>query len=269
MAQTEPPINGAMRESLPVAKVRRFLVGARDALLPGRCFACGEIVADAGGLCGACWEGVRFISSPQCARCGRPFELELDADVHAGDGLICGDCARKAPVYDQARAAMVYDEASRPVILAFKHGDRTDMAPVLADWLARAGAEVLAEADLIVPVPLHWTRLWSRRFNQSAELARHLAKASGKTYAPGLIRRHRRTPPQAGLGAKARAKNMRGAFSVSKGKAAQISGRRVLLIDDVMTTGSTLNACAGVLLWAGAEGVDVLTLARVVRAERE
>lgn len=162
---------------------------------------------------------------------------------------------------------MVYDEASRGVILAFKHADRTDMAKEMASWLARAGDTVLSTADLIVPVPLHWTRLWARKYNQSAELARYLASCCDRPYAPDVIKRKRRTPSQAGLRAKARAKNVRGAFAVNKSAAQQIANKRVVLVDDVMTTGSTLSACAGVLLWAGAAGVDVLTLARVVRPE--
>jgi len=181
----------------------------------------------------------------------------------------CAACLRRPPIYDKARSCMVYDEGCRAVILSFKYADRTDMAPVMAAWLQRAGADVIEQADLIAPVPLHWSRLVFRKFNQSAELARHLAQKSHKTYAPDIIRRKRRTPSQAGLNGKARAKNVRGAFAVSKKAAARIAHKRVLLIDDVMTTGSTINACAGVLLWAGAAGVDVLTLARVVRAERE
>ncbi len=185
------------------------------------------------------------------------------------EGLECGDCLRRPPVYNRARACMVYEEMSRGFILGFKYADRTDMAPLMAQWLLRPGQELLDEADLIAPVPLHWTRMLLRKFNQSAELARHLAMLSGTSYAPDLIRRKRRTQSQAGLRAKARAKNVRGAFAVSKKAARRIAGKRVLLIDDVMTTGATLNACAGVLFWAGASGVDVLTLARVVRAERE
>jgi len=214
-------------------------------------------------LCSHCWGQITFISAPQCQRCGRPFEFPGFTDMD------CGECLRRPPVYDRARASMVYDDGCRGVILAFKHGDRTDMAPVLATWLQRAGRDVVDRADLIVPVPLHWTRLLFRRFNQSAELARHLARQSGKTFAPELIRRKRRTLSQAGLNGRARARNVRGAFSVPKKSAARVAGKRVLLIDDVMTTGSTLGACAGILLWAGASGVDVLTLARVVRAEPE
>lgn len=267
MTQTEPAINGRNEEKWSGMGFRQLAAKAVSALLPQRCYSCGVIVGAAGGLCGECWGEITFITAPQCQRCGRPFEYE--PMYGRTDGLECGDCLRKPPVYNRARSCMVYEEACRAFILGFKYADRTDMAPILAEWLIRPGQELLADADLITPVPLHWTRLFSRKFNQSAELARHLAARSGVVYDPDLIRRKRRTESQAGLRAKARAKNVRGAFAVSKKAALRISGKRILLIDDVMTTGATLNACAGVLFWAGASGVDVLTLARVVRAERE
>ncbi|HYB10194.1 MAG TPA: ComF family protein [Alphaproteobacteria bacterium] len=150
-------------------------------------------------------------------------------------------------------------------MLGFKHGDRLHGAPAYGRWMARAGAMLLADASVIAPVPLHWTRLFRRRYNQSALLARVLAEISGVPFAPDLLVRHRRTPPQGRLSAVERRRNMRGAFALNKRFAMRIGGRRVLLVDDVFTTGATVNACAGVLLEAGAEDVDVLTLARVVR----
>ena len=267
MTQTEPSIKDPYKEKVSGELFRGIAIKALNTFLPERCYSCGEIVSSSGGLCGACWEKITFITAPHCDRCARPFEFDPRFDL--AEDLQCADCLRKSPIYDRARSCMVYDAGSRSAILSFKHSDRTDMAPVLAGWLRRSGSELLDASEMIVPVPLHWSRLWSRKFNQSAELARHVAEISDKPYAPDVIRRKRRTPSQAGLGAKARAKNVRGAFSVSKKSALKVSGKRILLIDDVMTTGSTLNACAGSLLWAGAEAVDVLTLARVVRAEPE
>ncbi len=261
MTHSKPIINDPVKENVLSRPLFGLLRKSVDMLLPERCYSCGDIVGTSGGLCPTCWDKISFIGDPMCQRCGRPFEFDVAGEME------CGDCLRHAPIYEKARSCMVYDEDSRSLVLAFKHADRVDMAPALAGWLQRAGGDVLTGADFIAPVPLHWTRLWSRKFNQSAELARHLALKTGKTYAPEIIRRKRRTPSQANLRAKARAKNVRGAFSVSKKSAVKITGKRILLIDDVMTTGSTLNACAGVLLWAGADAVDVLTLARVVRAE--
>ncbi len=263
MTQSAPILNDPSEEIQSANRFSGWLRKTRDVLLPERCYVCGEIVSGGGGLCAPCWEKITFVTAPLCWRCGRPYEFEIPGKQQ------CAACLRRPPVYDKARSCMVYDDGSRSLVLAFKHADRVDMAPVLAGWLQRAGADVIGAAQLITPVPLHWTRLWSRRFNQSAELARHLARLAGKTYAPEIIRRKRRTPSQARLRAGARAKNVRGAFSVPKKSARRITGKRILLIDDVLTTGSTLNACAGVLLWAGAEAVDVLTLARVVRAERD
>jgi ComF family protein len=231
-------------------------------LLPPACVACGALVSSENGLCAACWEQVDFIGDPVCAQCGRPFEFD------PGEGSQCAACLKKPPLYDRARSAVVYGETSRRFILSYKHGDRLDMVPSMVSWLERAGEMVITDADLIAPVPLHWSRFLSRRFNQSAELARVLSRRTDCRYMPELLIRKKRTTSQAGLNARERAKNVRGAFAVKSKHMDVLEGKRVLLVDDVLTTGSTLNACAGVLLWAGASAVDVLTLARVVRAEK-
>jgi ComF family protein len=158
-----------------------------------------------------------------------------------------------------------YDEASKELILRFKHADRTGSAPAFAAWLQRAGAELLAEADVLAPVPLHWSRLLARRYNQAALLARELARLTGKPAIQDLLVRRRRTPSQGGLGAAGRERNVSGAFHVHPRHAARIKGQRVLLIDDVLTTGATVSACSRTLRRGGATAVDVLTLARVVR----
>jgi ComF family protein len=228
-----------------------------DALLPPRCLICGRTV-ESEALCADCWRDVRFLARPVCEACGVPFEAD------PGPGALCGACAGEPPVFARARAAFVYDEASRDLILGFKHGDRTDAAPAFGAWLARAGAELLADADVMVPVPLHWTRLFARRYNQAALLARAVGERSGIPVEAGLLARRRRTPAQGKLSPSARERNLRGAIAVPK--KARVAGRRILLIDDVLTTGATANACARALVAAGASAVDVLTLARVIKA---
>lgn len=241
----------------------RFGTLLLDALLPARCLACPEPVGAPGALCPACWSALAFIAPPYCAGCGTPFEFE----DRSAQGILCGACIAHPPVYARARAALRYDDGSRSLILRFKHGDRTHSAPAFGRWLARAGEDLLSDADLIVPVPLHWTRLFARRYNQSALLAHALGRESGRPVLIDGMERRRRTPSQGRLGRAGRERNVRGAFAVPSGRRARIEGRRVLLVDDVLTTGATMEACARALLSAGAESVDALTLARVVRVE--
>lgn len=232
---------------------------ALDAVLPPRCLGCGRVVETPGTLCAVCWEGVAFIVPPVCAACGVPFEID------PGPGALCAACAAARPAFARARAVFVYDDASRAMVIGFKHGDRTESAPAFAAWMARAGADLLAEAELIAPVPLHWTRLFARRYNQAALLAAALGHLSGRAVVADLLVRRRRTPSQGRLGVTARRRNVAGAFAVKAGRAPLARGRRVLVIDDVLTTGATAEACARALTRAGAGAVDVLTLARVVR----
>jgi len=242
-----------------------------DAVLPPLCLACARPVDTQGALCAECWTAIAFIAAPHCAVCGLPFEFAT------GDGtanaVICGSCLRDPPAFDRARAVMRYGDVSRRLVVGFKHGDRTHAAPAFGRWLARAGAELLADADIVAPVPLHWRRLAQRRFNQAALLARALVAvpSAGRApdrhpvFVPDLLVRRRATPTQGGLGAAARRRNVRGAFALHPKGAVRVDGQRILLIDDVLTTGATVNACARVLKAAGAASVDVLTLARVDR----
>lgn len=233
---------------------------ALNAVLPPRCLACGATVAETGALCGPCWEGVQFLAPPMCGQCGYPFEL--DPKGHS----LCGACLARAPAYDRARAVMAYDAGSRPLLLAFKHADRTEAAPALAKWLARAGADLLADAEAVVPVPLHNRRLFRRRYNQAALLAHALGRTGDVPVLPQLLRRVRNTPSQGRLSASGRKRNVAGVFKVTPHQLERVAGKRILLVDDVLTTGATVEACARVLKRAGAKGVDVLTVARVVRA---
>jgi len=239
--------------------VRRAATALLDLLLPPRCLSCGTAVSAAGTLCAQCWRDITFLGAPCCACCGLPFEFEVAATA------LCGECARARPPFERARAAMRYDAASRKLILAFKHGDRLHLAPAFGRWLRRAGSDLVADADVAVPVPLHWTRLFARRYNQAAVLAHALRDAGGPPVGADWLRRRRRTPSQGKRNAAGRERNVRAAFAVKPG--CDVRGKRVLVIDDVFTTGATVSECARVLRRAGARSVDVLTLARTVRQE--
>jgi ComF family protein len=239
--------------------LRRLWGGFLDWVLPPRCLSCGVPVATLGTLCVACWREITFLGAPCCACCGYPFDFDLGAN-----GL-CGACAAHAPQFDRARAVMRYDDSSRELVLALKHGDRLHLVPTLAQWMRRTGTELLADADLVVPVPLHWTRLFARRYNQAAVLALALAKLGGPPVSADCLIRRRRTPSQGRKNALARRRNVAGAFAVRR--AGTVRGKRVMLIDDVLTTGATVEECARVLKRAGAARVDVLVLARTVRSE--
>jgi ComF family protein len=240
------------------ARLRRITRAVVDGVLPPRCLACGATVDDIDGLCGVCWGSMNFFAAPWCALCGLPFSHPM------GDGAICADCARQTPSFDIARSVLRYDRHSRRLVLMLKHGDHTHLAGAFGRWMHRAGGEVLASADLLVPVPLHWTRLFGRRYNQAALLAQAIRAAGGPPVAADWLVRRRRTPSQGLLGPAARARNVRGAFVLHRGRS--VEGKRLVLIDDVMTTGATAEECARVLRRAGAASVGVLVLARALRA---
>jgi ComF family protein len=230
-----------------------------DLLLPPHCACCEGPVGQAGQLCAGCFGKIGFVSDPCCLRCGRPFGYgQTDAGRKA-----CAACLADPPAWSRARAAMVYDEHARRLILPLKHGDRTENARVLGFHMARAGAAVLAEADWLVPVPLHRLRLLRRRYNQAALLAQDLSRRSGVPALPDGLRRVRPTAMLADLSASRRAAELEGSIAVREARREQIAGRRILLIDDVLTSGATAGACARALLAGGALGVDVLVACRV------
>jgi ComF family protein len=247
-----------------VGGINRIVRGAGraflDLVLPPLCLKCREPVAEPHSVCATCWNEVRFLSPPHCAQCGLPFPHAL------GEGIKCAACLARPPPFTRARAALAYDDASRDLILSFKHADRLEAVPLFARWIVAAGRDALADADMLVPVPLHWLRLASRRYNQAAVLAHAIARLSNIRVETGLLARIKRTPSQGEMpSARARAKNVVRAFAVAEKAMPRLAGRRVVLVDDVLTTGATLSACAKALTRAGAGSVSVITLARVVR----
>jgi ComF family protein len=235
---------------------------ALDLVLPPLCPSCREPLGDGLGLCASCWTKLSFIEPPYCARLGIPFLYD------PGPGLLSMEAIADPPAYGRARAAVRYDDVARALVHSFKYGDRLDLAPLMGRWMARAGRELIAETDALIPVPLHWRRLWARRFNQSASLAMAVAQTAGIPVLHSALKRVRATAQQVGLSKAQRADNVQGAFAVPAEEKNQVAGRRVLLIDDVLTSGATVDTCARALLRAGAAQVDVLTFARVVSPMR-
>lgn len=263
---------------------RNAAAGAIDLLYPPQCLLCADPIAEAGALCAACWRETPFISGAVCDHCGAPFGAASLSGENASDpeferayadesegGLGSALCERCAPEnrrdrplrWDRGRAAALYAGPARSLALALKHADRTDAAPAMARWMARAGAPLAETSDVVVPVPLHWLRRLRRRYNQSALLATAVAERFDLPLELGALRRRRATKRQVGMSASARRKNVADAFEIAGRGAARIAGRRVLLIDNVLTTGATVGACADALRRAGARATHVLVFARV------
>jgi ComF family protein len=233
---------------------------ALDLVFPPACISCRQAIEAHGALCPSCWSQVRFIEKPYCDRLGTPFAADLGAE-----GLLSPEAIAHPPVYARARAVARFEEGPvRHLIHRLKYGDRLELALPLGRQMARAGHELLAKADLLVPIPLHRHRLLWRRFNQANALAEVISKASNLPNDPFVLKRTKATPSQVGLTRAQRAENMHGAFAVPEAEKIKIEGRALVLIDDVLTSGATLNAAARVLLRAGAARVDALVFARVV-----
>jgi len=227
--------------------------------LPPSCVSCGEPVAVQGQLCVDCFRLTGFITEPCCARCGVPFA----SAAQGGPDRLCPSCRDAPPAFERGRAALRYDAQARRLLLPFKHADRTEIARTLVPHMARAGAALLRQADVLVPVPLHRRRLFLRRYNQAVILAHGLARVVRKPTVPDALVRRRATASLGTKSAAERASEVADAFAVRASRVIRLAGRRVLLIDDVMTSGATANACALALLAAGAIAVDVLVAARV------
>lgn len=235
---------------------------ALNTLLPPRCLGTGEIVDSPGMVSSTFWSELQFIEAPFCKTCGIPFSFGT-----LGDDMLCAACIESEPVFDTSRSAVVYNESSRKLVLAFKYGDQLHAIHTFVPWMIRSGQQLIDAADIILPVPLHHKRLRERRFNQSALLAQEIAKRAGKPYIPHILLRTRHTLPQQGLNARDRRENVHGAFTVNSDYADLLKGKNILLIDDVFTSGATLNECARILKAAKAAQVNVLTIARVAREE--
>lgn len=249
--------------SLAVGMAGALGRGVADLILPPLAHDSPQAAGSA-GLSADAWSRVAFLEDPVCDGCGAGFEM--DGGPFAAPR--CAACLAQPYAFARARAACVYDEASRGLILRFKHGDHQPFAALFARWISRSAAPLLDEADAVVPVPLHRFRLLSRRFNQAAEIARPLARAAGRDYLPDALVRLTHTTSQGGKSARGRRLNVKKAFAVSEDGRRRVRGRRILLIDDVLTTGATAEACARVLMEAGARAVDLAVVARV-RTARE
>lgn len=229
---------------------------AADLIWPPRSLLSDVIVERPGVIEGELWQALHFLGPPQCRICGFPLQENLETEV------VCGACAARAPPYATLRAALAYDDHARRLVLDLKRGGRRDGLPVFGQWMAAAAGEALERADLIAPVPMHWTRLAVRSFNQAAWLAQSLSAASGVPWRPGALARVKRRRSQAGLSAQERRRNVGGAIK-ARGR---FEGKTIIVVDDVFTTGATLDACARAFLRVGAAEVHGVTLARVIRA---
>ncbi len=251
----------AARPGLGDGLRRGFMRGgaaALDLVLPPHCPACERPVDRTGSFCAACYGALVFLGEPCCGACGRAFA----SDALGGALRRCDGCRQSPPPWRSARAALRYDRRSAALILGLKYGDRTDLARLLATHMARAGAALLREADLVAPVPLHRWRLLRRRYNQAGLLAAWLGRLGGTAVVHDLLARQGPTTSMRGRTAAERRDAAAGAFVVRPRRRALLAGRRVLLVDDVLTTGATAGACAEALIEAGAASVDVLAAAR-------
>lgn len=246
------------RMTLPGADVSQIARASLALIYPPSCIACGAAVDRPQALCADCWSTIRFIERPFCERLGTPFALDIGGTLHSPAAIA------HPPSFQRARAVAAYDGAARSLVHKLKYNDRTELAEALGLMMLRAGAELLADADLIVPVPLHRWRLWRRRFNQAAALAQVVARQANIPCDMQMLRRVKITRSQVGLTRSQRRDNLSGAFRVAESARLRLAQKRVLVIDDVVTTGSTANAVARALLRGGAQTVDVLSFACVV-----
>lgn len=228
-----------------------------DFALPPRCPACGIIASGANQFCQSCWQQLRFLSQPACSTCDLPLPVALE------EGAQCAACMARPPRHSGIKAAVAYGDISREIALKLKHGGKIGLARLIAGQLRRYIADV-PDGTILVPVPLHWTRLWRRRYNQSALIAQDLSRMSGLAHAPDALVRNRRTQALGGLSARERAVMVKGAFAINERQRGKLAGTPVILVDDVYTSGATTDACVATLLKAGASSVTIFCWARVL-----
>ena len=240
------------------ATLARFGGGVLDLIYPPTCLDCGAPTASHAALCPRCFAKLRPITAPYCPVLGLPFEVSLGPDARSAEAIA------DPPPFDRARSAVIYNEVARAIVGRLKYGHRPELAGYCARLMAAAGSDLWVEARVLVPVPLHFWRLVGRRYNQSTELARALSRLTGLAIDPTLVSRTRRTRQQVGLSADARQRNVAGAFTAHPDILRRLNGRGVVLVDDVITTGSTVKAITRTLKRAGVDKIDVISFARVV-----
>lgn len=236
----------------------RGMQHALTLIYPDQCVLCPQLVDGVGSLCSECWRNMPFLVGAVCDLCGASVPGSDDGQI-----IHCDDCLVMQRPWSKGRAALSYRDGSRRIVLALKHGDRTELARPAAAWMVNAGRCLLEESTLLVPVPVHWSRLLVRRYNQSAELVRAIAALSGSNVCPDALTRTRRTPIQDGMSVDARFTNMANAISANPKRAGAIQGANICLVDDVLTSGATMAAATDACYAAGASRVSVLVLARV------
>lgn len=235
---------------------------ALNFLLPPTCAACDKLIDQPPGLCPDCWQQLQPITKPYCARLGIPFKQDL------GPNALSAQAIANPPIVNRVRAAVIYNDIARQLVTGLKYYDRPEQSAPIGQLMVQAGHELIDEADLIMPVPLHWRRQFSRRYNQSQLLARAISKKSGLPHDPLILKRARSTKQQVGLSHTQRAQNVKNAFKINPEKAGLVLGKNILLIDDVYTSGATGNAAAQCLLKAGAAQVDMLVFAQAIRDKK-
>lgn len=233
-----------------------------DAVYPPRCLACQELTDAPSGLCAGCWTDISFYSGTVCRYCGVTV-----SSAGSVDEVACEDCNARPPLWTQGRTAVAYDGIGRKLVMLLKHGDRLDVAPVLAGWMVGVSRELIEPEAIVVPIPLHWRRLLSRKYNQASELARSIADMTGATCLPDALHRIHATPSLKGKTRAERAVILAHSISPNKDQVHRLDGAPVVLVDDVLTTGSTLNAATAACFQAGAASVTVLAVARVARPD--
>lgn len=245
--------------------MKYFLEWGVNLVLPPRCPINGNIVDSVGAISPEAWKNLTFVSDPHCRCCGIPFAVESHLNSDFASDFLCGQCIAIPRHFDKAKSLFVYDEGCRKMILAFKHGDALHLHTTLAPLLANLGKDFINPDSILVPIPLHWRRLVGRRYNQSAILAQAMSRISGLPYWADLLMRVRHTPPQGHKSAKDRQQNVAGAFEINFNHKDKIKDKHIVLIDDVFTTGATLDECSKVLKSSGVASVNILTVARVVK----